>query len=153
MSKRVLIADDSANTRGILRFMLQNQGFELVEAEDGEDALAKARSCAPDIIVLDGMMPKKTGFEACQELKRNPKTASIPVILLTAIAQVDPNHNWAKDTPADKFMAKPFQMRDLLAAIESLTGTPLASETAVRRKADLDPRPQGTVLRQKNAAH
>jgi CheY-like chemotaxis protein len=152
MSKRVLIADDSANTRGILRFMLQNQGFQLVEAEDGEDALAKARTCSPDIIVLDGMMPKKTGFEACQELKRDPKTKAIPVILLTAIAQVDPNHNWAKDTPADKFMAKPFQMRDLLAAIESLTGAPLASETAVRRKADLDPRPQGTVVRQKDPA-
>jgi CheY-like chemotaxis protein len=153
MKKRVLIADDSANTRGILRFMLQNQGFDLVEAEDGEDALAKAGSCSPDVIVLDGMMPKKTGFEACQELKQNPKTASIPVILLTAIAQVDPNHNWAKDTPADKFMAKPFQMKDLLATIEALIGAPLPSETAVRRKSDLDPRPQGTVLRQKNAAH
>jgi len=152
MRKRVLIADDSANTRGILRFMLQNQGFELFEAEDGEDALAKAGACSPHIIVLDGMMPKKSGFEACQELKQNPKTASIPVILLTAVAQVDPDHHWAKDTPADKFMAKPFQMRDLLAAIEALTGAPLASETAVRRKADLDPRPQGTVLRQKDAA-
>jgi CheY-like chemotaxis protein len=132
--------------------MLQNQGFVLIEAEDGEDALAKARSGSPDVIILDGMMPKKTGFEACQELKQDPKTASIPVILLTAIAQVDPNHNWQKDSPADRFMAKPFQMRDLLAAIESLTGVALASETAIRRKTDLDPRPQGTVIRQKNPA-
>jgi two-component system alkaline phosphatase synthesis response regulator PhoP len=152
MAKRVLIADDSVNTRGILRFMLQNQGFELVEAEDGEDALAKAGSSSPDLIILDGMMPKKSGFEACQELKQNPKTSSIPVILLTAVAQVDPTHDWAKDTPADRFMAKPFQLRDLLAAIESLTGTPLASETALRRKDTLDPRPQGTVLRPKNTA-
>lgn len=150
MRKRVLIADDSSNTRGILRFMLQNQGFELIEAEDGNDALAKAAACSPDIIVLDGMMPKKSGFEACRELKENPKTAAIPVILLTAIAQSDPNHDWAKETPADKYMAKPFQMRDLIAAIESLLGISLASETAVRRKTDLDPRPQGTSMRQRN---
>lgn len=151
MMKRILIADDSVNTRGILRFMLQNQGFELVEAEDGEDAIAKAASRAPDLIVLDGMMPKKSGFDACRELKENPKTAAIPVILLTAVAQVDPTHDWSKESPADKFMAKPFQMRELMAAIESLLGLPLSSETAVRRKSDLDPRPQGTVIRQKGA--
>jgi CheY-like chemotaxis protein len=149
MRKRILIADDSVNTRGILRFMLQNQGFELVEAENGEEALAKVGSFAPDLLVLDGMMPKMSGFDACRELKRNPKTAAIPVILLTAVPQVDPGRDWAKESPADRFMAKPFQMRDLLAAIESLLGISLASETAVRRKAGLDPCPQGTVIRQK----
>src|SRR5262245_58706231 len=82
--RRILIADDSVNTRGILRFMLQNQGFELIEAENGEDALAKAGASLPDLIVLDGMMPKMSGFDACRELKQNPKTKAIPVILLTA---------------------------------------------------------------------
>lgn len=149
MAKKVLIADDSANTRGILRFMLQNQRFELVEAEDGEDAVAKARSCAPDIIVLDGMMPKKSGFEACQDLKQDPATAAIPVILLTAVAQVDPNHKWEQDCKADRFMAKPFQMKELLAAIESLLGVQPVSETTVRRREALDPSPQGTIVRQK----
>lgn len=152
MTKRVLIADDSANTRGILRFMLQNRGFELVEAEDGEDALAKARSSAPDIIILDGMMPKKSGFDACRELKGDPKTASIPVILLTAIAQVEPSRDWAHEAPAERFIAKPFQMRDLLEAIEALTGLAPAGDTAVRRRTDLDPRPQGTVLRPRKTA-
>jgi DNA-binding response OmpR family regulator len=150
MTKRVLIADDSANTRGILRFMLQNQGFELLEAEDGVDAIAKAVAHVPDVIVLDGMMPKKSGFDACRDLKENPRTASIPIILLSAAAQVEPNHDWVHEAPADKFIPKPFQMRDLLAAIESLTGAAPPSETAVRRKADLDPRPQGTALRPRN---
>ena len=145
MGKRVLIADDSANTRGILKFMLQNQGFELLEATDGEEVLQKAASSAPDLIILDGMMPKKTGFVACNELKQNPKTASIPVILLTAIAQAEPGRDWAKDSPADKFMAKPFQMKDLMAAVEALLKIPASSATAV-----MDPRPQGTVLRPKN---
>jgi len=152
MSKRVLIADDSSNTRGILRFMLQNQGFDLVEAENGEDALAKARSSSPDLIILDGMMPQKSGFDACRDLKADPKTSKIPVILLTAIAQVEPGRDWTHEAPADKFMAKPFQMKDLLGAIESLLGMPLASETAVRRKSDLDSRPQGTVIRPKAEA-
>jgi len=152
MRKRVLIADDSANTRGILRFMLQNQGFDLIEAQDGEEALAKADPAAVDIIILDGMMPRKSGFDACRELKENPKTASIPIILLSAITQVEPDRDWAKESPADKFMAKPFQMRDLLEAIESLTGRSMTSETSIRRKGDLDPRPQGTVIRQKDPA-
>ena len=146
---KILFADDSENTRGILRFMLKNQGFDLVEAVDGEDALAKAASGAPDLIVLDGMMPKVSGFEACRQLKENPATASIPVILLSAIAQTDPGRDWARETEADRFIAKPFQMKELLGAIESLTGRTIASETAVRRKADLDPRPQGTVIRSK----
>jgi CheY-like chemotaxis protein len=152
MVKKVLIADDSANTRGILRFMLQNQGFDLVEAVDGEEAIAKALASPPDLIILDGMMPRKCGFEACSELKQNPKTASVPIILLTAVAQVEPSRDWAKESPADRYMAKPFQMRDLLSAIESLTGAPLASETAIRRRSDLDPRPQGTVIRPRSAA-
>src|SRR4029453_18055109 len=115
MGKRILIADDSVNTRGILRFMLQNQGFELVEAENGEDALAKAASMNPHLIVLDGMMPKMSGFAPGKELKKTPKPSALPVILLTAAAQVDPARDWAKETPADRFMAKPFQMKDLLA--------------------------------------
>jgi len=151
MAKRILIADDSVNTRGILKFMLQNQGFELVEAENGEEALAKADSAAPDLIVLDGMMPKLTGFDACRYLKENPRTKSIPVILLTAVPQTDPTRDWKKEAPADRFMAKPFQMRDLLAAIESLLGLSLSSETQVRRKAGMDSGPQGTVIRQKAA--
>ena len=151
MTKKVLIADDSVNTRGILRFMLQNQGLDLVEAENGEDAVVKATATLPDIIILDGMMPKKSGFEACRELKANPKTSAIPIILLTAIAQTDPTRDWSKESPADKFMAKPFQMKELLAAIEQLLGLPPSvGATAVRRKADLDPRPQGTVIRPKN---
>jgi len=92
-----------------------------------------------------------SGFEACRELKANPKTKSIPVILLTAIAQVQPNHDWAKESPADRFMAKPFQMRDLIATIESLLKIPALSETAIRRRTGLDPRPMGTVIRQKAA--
>ena len=149
MGKRVLIADDSANTRGILKFMLQNQGFELLEASDGEEVLAKAASWGPDLIILDGMMPKKTGFVACNELKQDPKTARIPIILLTAIAQAEPGRDWAKESPADKFMAKPFQMKDLITAVESLLKIPAASETSVRRRTEMDPKPYGTVIRPK----
>jgi CheY-like chemotaxis protein len=149
MGKRVLIADDSANTRGILKFMLQNQGFELIEATDGEEVLAKAAAHKPDLIILDGMMPKKTGFVACNELKQDPKTSSIPVILLTAIAQAEPGRDWAKESPADKFMAKPFQMKDLISAVESLLKMPSAGETGVQRKTEMDPKPYGTVIRPK----
>lgn len=152
MAKRILVADDSSNTRGILRFMLQNQGFELVEAVNGQDAVQKtAAAAAPDLVILDGMMPVKSGFDACRELKADPKTSAIPVILLSAIAQVEPHRDWTHECPADRFIAKPFQMHDLIAAIESLLGMSPVGETAVRRKADLDPRPVGTTVRPRPA--
>ena len=150
MAKRVLLADDSANARGILRFMFQSQGFEIIEAVDGEDALAKAASSLPDLIVLDGMMPRKSGFDVCRELKQDPTTRSIPVILLSAIAQADPGRDWSREAPADRFISKPFQMRELLVAIEFLMGAPTASQTARYRKTGPESRSQGSALRQKN---
>src|SRR5207249_2141584 len=92
------------------------------------------------------LMPQKGGFEVCRELKGDPKTAAIPIILLSAIAQTDPTRDWAKESPADRFMAKPFQMKELLAVIESLLGLSDVGETALRRRAVLDVEPRGTVI-------
>lgn len=152
MGKRLLIADDSQNTRGILRFMLANQGFELLEAENGEAALEKARTGAPDLIILDGMMPGKSGFEACRELKEDPRTCRIPVILLSAIAQTDPDHDWSKESSADRFMAKPFRMDELVAVIQTLLGLPASGETARRQMANAGSQPLGTAIRPKKQA-
>jgi CheY-like chemotaxis protein len=146
MGKKVLIVDDSPNTRGILRFMLGSLGFELLEAEDAERALKIVRAQAPDLIVLDVMMPGRSGFEVCQELKEDPRTSAIPIIVLSAIAQSDPGRDWGKESQADKFIAKPFRTADLLAAIESLLGVP-PSHGAAQAESKPDTEPKGTVIR------
>jgi CheY-like chemotaxis protein len=126
VSKKILVVDDSKNTRGILRFMLESRGYTFEEAEDGEDGLAKIRQAPPDLIVLDAMMPRKSGFDTCRELKADPALRAIPVIMLTAIAQSNAAVDW-KEAGADRFFAKPFKVADVLEAIEGFLA-PAASK-------------------------
>ena len=86
----VLIADDEHNIRHILDFSLHAEGFDVLSAHNGEDALAMAREHRPDLIILDVMMPGRGGIETCRALKEDIETAGIPVILLTArVGQAD----------------------------------------------------------------
>ena len=80
----VLIADDERNIRHILDFSLHAEGFDVLSAHTGEDALAMALEHRPDLIILDIMMPGKGGIETCRALKTDPQTAAIPVVLLSA---------------------------------------------------------------------
>jgi len=82
--RKVLIADDEHNIRHILDFSLHAEGFDVVSAENGEDAFTLAVSELPDLIILDVMMPGRGGIETCKVLKEDERTADIPVILLTA---------------------------------------------------------------------
>jgi CheY-like chemotaxis protein len=83
----VLIIDDDANTLRLIGYMLERVGFEVQLAGDGEDGLAKASKQPPDLIVLDVMMPGVDGYQVCEQLRANPRTAPIPVIILTARSQ------------------------------------------------------------------
>ena len=82
--RRILIADDEHNIRHILDFSLHAEGFDVLVAQDGEEAMAMAASESPDLIIMDVMMPGCGGIEACRQLKQNQRTKHIPVILLTA---------------------------------------------------------------------
>ncbi len=83
--RRVLIVDDEALSRALLRDTLQAAGYEPLEASDGTEGLAKAASLRPDVILLDVLMPGLDGFEVCQRLKANPATTPIPVIFVTMV--------------------------------------------------------------------
>ena len=83
MIKKVLIADDEQNIVISLDFLLRREGFEVLVAADGEEALAKIRSDRPDLVLLDVMMPKMNGFDVCQALRADPELASIRVLMLT----------------------------------------------------------------------
>ena len=105
--KKILIADDGEDIRELINITLEDEGYELHEAVDGNDALAKARSILPDLIVLDVMMPGMTGYQVCEELKKDPLTRGIYIMFLTARGS-----NLAKTTAdrsgGDDYMIKPF---------------------------------------------
>ena len=88
MPKRVLVVDDDENTRRFLSVALEANGYEAVTAEDGDDGFNKVQEHKPDLILLDVMMPKKTGFSLFKQLRRKDEFKDIPVIMLTAVAEV-----------------------------------------------------------------
>ena len=85
MAKRILIVDDEPDIVVIMKFTLENHGFEVMTAYDGEDGLSKAKSYKPDLIILDVLMPKMLGDEVAKQLKALPDCGSIPIIFLTNI--------------------------------------------------------------------
>jgi len=122
-AKRILVADDSAHARGILVFLLRSRGYEVLESEDGEQALERARAEHPDLLILDAMMPRRSGFEVCAALRSDPELRGLPVVLLTALGP-DAAALGAK-AGADECISKPFGVKDLLARIEArLAGGP-----------------------------
>jgi two-component system alkaline phosphatase synthesis response regulator PhoP len=83
--RKILVVDDEPDLVDMLKMALQGAGYDVVTAGDGQQGVDLARSAKPDAIVLDIMMPRKDGFQACRELKEDPGTAGIPVIILTAV--------------------------------------------------------------------
>ncbi len=122
MSKgRILVVDDEIYIVHILDFSLGIEGYEVMTALDGEQALAKVAQDKPDLIVLDIMMPKLDGYETCKALKSNPETREIPVILLSAKGRnVDQKVGF--EVGADDYITKPFSPRKLVERINAILG-------------------------------
>lgn len=120
--KKILVAEDTKNIRDIIVFMLKNRGYETIEAVNGVEAEQKAMAEMPDAIVLDVMMPDKTGFEVCTTLKDNPEYKNIKIIMVTAVAKGTGKGDeyWKEKSRADDFISKPFRAQDLIARIEKL---------------------------------
>lgn len=122
MSKgKILVVDDEIYIVHILDFSLGMEGYEVVTALDGEQALEKLKAERPDLIVLDIMMPKLDGYEVCKNVKGNPDTAHIPVILLSAKGR-NVDQKMGFDVGADDYITKPFSPRKLVERINQLLG-------------------------------
>ena len=118
MGRKILIVDDEVYILHILDFSLGAEGYEVITAADGEEAIDKARLEKPDLVVLDVMMPKVDGFEACRRLKNDPETRELPVILLTAKGR-EVDRKMGIEVGADDYMVKPFSPSKLIQKIES----------------------------------
>jgi len=118
---RILVVDDEIYIVHILDFSLGMEGYEVITALDGEQALEKARAEKPDLIVLDIMMPKLDGYETCKMLKADASTKDIPVILLSAKGRnVDQKIGF--EVGADDYITKPFSPRKLVERINAILG-------------------------------
>jgi twitching motility two-component system response regulator PilH len=118
-SKKILVVDDSPTDLSLMTAPLEKEGYEVITAVDGEEALEKAVIERPDVIVLDIILPKKNGFQVCRQLKTSPNTETIKVLMLTSKTQ-DSDRFWGLKQGADEYMTKPFNDAELLANVEKL---------------------------------
>jgi twitching motility two-component system response regulator PilH len=114
---RILVAEDSITDLQFIKNALQETGYEILTASNGDEAEQKVRSEMVDLIILDVVMPKKNGFQVCRSLKRDEKYRHIPIILITSKTQ-DSDRFWGLKQGADEYVTKPFEPTDLLEAVK-----------------------------------
>ena len=124
MPKKVLVCDDEPHILESVSYVAREEGYDVITAEDGEEALHLAKTELPDLIFLDIMMPKKTGFEVCMELKADPATRGIYIIFLTAKIQESDEHE-AVQCGAEEYVTKPYSPRNLRKRLHELLDTSL----------------------------
>jgi DNA-binding response OmpR family regulator len=125
----VLVADDEEDIRALVAFRLDRAGYDVITAEDGEEALTLATTRLPDLIVLDMMMPKANGLEVTRSLRGLDATKDIPVILLTARAQ-EADVASGFEAGVDDYVKKPFSPKDLQLRVQALLERRPAAATA-----------------------
>jgi DNA-binding response OmpR family regulator len=121
MGKRVLIADDEPNIVTALEFLLRRSGYEVSIARNGEAALKLVEAQLPDLVLLDVMMPLRSGYEVCQRMRERADWQHIKIIMLTAKGR-DVEMNKGLSIGADLYITKPFSTQELVAKINGLLG-------------------------------
>jgi DNA-binding response OmpR family regulator len=118
MSKTILIADDEANIVISLEYLLQRDGYHVLVARDGQEALDTMQLMTPDLVLLDVMLPRVSGFHVCQKIRENPAWAHVRVIMLTAKGR-DVEMSKGMALGADAYVTKPFSTKELLGQIKA----------------------------------
>jgi two-component system phosphate regulon response regulator PhoB len=117
--KKLLIADDEPGIRRLVRMTLESDDYEIVEAADGDEAVELARKHKPELMLLDVMMPRRSGLEVCRVLKTDPATAGIIIFLLTARAQ-ESDQREGRAAGCDGYFMKPFSPISLMRKVEEI---------------------------------
>ncbi|MBI4293665.1 MAG: response regulator [Betaproteobacteria bacterium] len=121
MSKKVLIADDEPNIVTSLEYLMNKSGYEVKIARDGDEALVLVESFLPDVVLLDVMMPRRSGYEVCQQIRERPDWRHIKIVMLSAKGR-DAEVNKGLSLGADTYVTKPFSNRELIDKIDELLG-------------------------------
>jgi DNA-binding response OmpR family regulator len=123
MTAKILVADDEPNIVISLEFLLKREGYTVVIARDGQEAMEAIERERPDLVLLDVMMPKKTGFEVCQDVRTNDALQATKILMLTAKGR-DTDVAKGMALGADAYMTKPFATRDLVQKVAEMLGRP-----------------------------
>ena len=121
MSKKILVADDEPNIVTALEFLLERNGYQVRTARNGDEALKAIESDPPDLVLLDIMMPVKSGYEVCRRIREEPEWRHIKVVMLSAKGR-DAEVSKGLAMGADLYVTKPFSTRELLGQIQALLG-------------------------------
>ena len=139
MAEKILVVDDDVDTLRLVGLMLQRQGYQIVAANNGQQALTMAQNENPDLIILDVMMPDMDGYEVTRQLRANPATRMTPIIMFTAKSQVDDKVT-GFESGVDDYLTKPTQPRELFAHVKAIlmrtrkSSTPVEVEQVVKRE-------------------
>lgn len=115
---KILVVDDLQAQLNLISGYLEQEGFKVVTAENGNEALAKASAQSPDLVITDLVMPEMSGLEFCRALKKNPETANIPVIACTTKDR-DIDKKWAKKQGVVAYLVKPFTKEEMISAVRN----------------------------------
>ena len=136
MSQKILIIDDDLDTLRLVGLMLQRQGYQISAATNGHQGLEKAFEEDPDLILLDVMMPRMSGFQVCSRLKKDASTRDIPIVMVTALNEVADVER-AVESGADDFLTKPVNRLELLTRTRSLLRVSILQRQLRATMADL----------------
>jgi DNA-binding response OmpR family regulator len=126
MTHKILIVDDEPNIVISLEFLMQQAGFTLAIARDGEQALAQMAAFEPDLVLLDAMLPLRDGFEVCQKIRENSAWNRVKIVMLSAKGR-DAEVSKGLALGADAYITKPFSTRELIALVQRLLADPAGS--------------------------
>ncbi len=122
--KKIIVVDDEKTVRDALEFLLMNEGYEVITAQNGEDALIKVRDEDPDLMILDVMMPRMNGFRVARAIRKDPVYKRLPILLLTVMD--DKNDKIAGyNSGADEYLVKPFDLDELIVRVKCLLKMPM----------------------------
>ena len=127
--EKILIVDDDLNISRLLKFKLSKEGYETLEAHDGEKALMKAISFEPNLILLDIMMPKMNGWEVNRELKKHSKLREVPVIMVTAVDQLSEQLKSLDAENIKDYITKPFDFLELINTVKRVLSQPVKNNS------------------------
>jgi two-component system alkaline phosphatase synthesis response regulator PhoP len=130
---RILVAEDERDVAELIRYTLAREGFEVLVATNGADALRQARESRPDLMLLDLMLPQVNGWELCRRLRQDPATRALPVIMLTARAE-EADKVLGFELGADDYVTKPFSTRELVARVRAVVRRSRPPESEERRQ-------------------
>ncbi|MBT3045515.1 MAG: response regulator [Candidatus Thiodiazotropha sp.] len=119
MSKIILIVDDEPNIVLSVEYLMKREGYEVVTAGDGQEAMERISESPPDLLILDVMMPRKNGFEVCREIRADPALSTMPILILSAKGR-EAEIKKGISLGADGYITKPFSTHDLVDRVNQL---------------------------------